>query len=320
MQAPSPPMPEYDQIVKGNITIKKTSKHNYRITFSKIGKFLVYQVWDKDNTDLNSNRSVFYTSAKKWVDNFNDINKDLKQKKKPLFTPTTVIEMEDRDDNYAFVIHKAYLNSHGQVVFTVSTKEIKIESSNTSSKNLIKIPCGKFNNVRFDIDAVDDDTTILSNFSMEYDEKLVGGGHRYKNVTNPKTNKPLTRTELVSILKKYNIGYEIIGSNYFITTNGGGFSGGPMTVEYDTFFSSVDEALKGDVSTIKLQKCNQKICDTGGFMITIEDWNQLIFSITIDDGQIPSKLMAFAPGLFKEPFPVALVDVDPTKLTSIRFV
>ena len=75
------------------------------------------------------------------------MNKDLKQKNKPLFTPTTVIEMEDQDENYAFVIHKARLNTCGHVVFTVSTKEI------TSSKKLIKIPRGKFNNVRFDIDA-----------------------------------------------------------------------------------------------------------------------------------------------------------------------
>ena len=61
--------------------------------------------------------------------------------------------MEDQDENYAFVLLKARLNTCGHVVFTVSTKEIKLESNNTSSKKLIKIPCGKFNNVRFDIDA-----------------------------------------------------------------------------------------------------------------------------------------------------------------------
>jgi len=152
MRTTEPSYPEFDQIVKGNISIKKLSKDNYRITFSKIGKFLVYQVWDKDNAmNLNSNRFVFYLSAKEWVKNFNDMNKDLEQKKKPLFTPTTIMEMED-DDNYAFVIHKACLNASGHIVFTVSTKEIKLESNNTSSKKLIKIPCGKFNNVRFDID------------------------------------------------------------------------------------------------------------------------------------------------------------------------
>jgi hypothetical protein len=142
------------------------SKHKYRITFSKIGKFLLYQVWDKDNAgNLNSHRLVFYLSAKKWIDHFNNMNKNLKQKKKPLFTPTTVIEMEDQDENYAFVIHKAYLNASGHVVFTVSTKEIKLESNNTSSKKLIKIPRGKFNNVRFDIDADNNDFDVVYNKS-----------------------------------------------------------------------------------------------------------------------------------------------------------
>jgi hypothetical protein len=58
--------------------------------------------------------------------------------------------METEDDIYAFVIHKACLNSHGQVVFTVSTKEISLQ--NNTSKKLVRIPCGKLNNVRFDID------------------------------------------------------------------------------------------------------------------------------------------------------------------------
>jgi hypothetical protein len=155
-----PIIPAYDQVVKGNVSIKKMSKHKYKITFSKIGKFLVYQVWDKDSVNLNKKRPVFYISAKKWINHFNDTNKDLKQKNKPLFTPTTVIEMEDQDDNYAFVIHKAYLNTRGHVVFTVSTKEI-----NTSSKKLIKIPCGKFNNVRFDIDAPQNGLGIVYNKS-----------------------------------------------------------------------------------------------------------------------------------------------------------
>jgi hypothetical protein len=159
----TPPIyPAFDQVVKGNVSIKKISKHKYRITFSKIGKFLVYQVWDKDSVNLNKKRTVFYTSAKIWINHFNDINKDLKQKNEPLFTPTTVIEMEDQDDNYAFVIHKAYLNTRGHAVFTVSTKEI---NTNTSSKKLIKIPCGKFNNVRFDIDAPNNGIGIVYNRS-----------------------------------------------------------------------------------------------------------------------------------------------------------
>ena len=60
--------------------------------------------------------------------------------------------METDDEvSYAFVIHKAYLDRHDRVVFTVSTKEIQLATN--CSKKLIKIPCGKFKNMRFDIDA-----------------------------------------------------------------------------------------------------------------------------------------------------------------------
>ena len=149
----------FDQIVKGNVSIKKSksSKDRYTITFSKIGKFLMYQVWDKDNASKqNDNRIVRYVSAKNWVKVFIGVNKILEDNDndEPLFAPTTIMETED-DDIYAFVIHKACLNSHGQVVFTVSTKEISI-GNDTSSQKLMpnrQLPKGKCNNVRFDIDS-----------------------------------------------------------------------------------------------------------------------------------------------------------------------
>ena len=147
--------PSFDQIVKGNVSIKKSksSKDRYTITFSKIGKFLVYQVWDKDSVILNKKRKVGYLSAKDWVKDFKKGNERL-ENGKPLFRPTTIMETED-DDIYAFVIHKACLNSHGQVVFTVSTKEISI-GNDTSSQKLMpnrQLPCRKLNNARFDIDS-----------------------------------------------------------------------------------------------------------------------------------------------------------------------
>ena len=141
--------PSFDQIVKGNVFIKKLSKDKYRITFSKIGKFLLYQVWDKDSVNLNKKRSVGYVSAKEWIKAFRGYNKELDNNDEPLFTPTTIMETED-DCNYAFVIHKAYLNSCGNVVFTVSTEEISLR--NNSSKKLVRLPEGKCNNMRFDID------------------------------------------------------------------------------------------------------------------------------------------------------------------------
>jgi acyl carrier protein len=144
-------LPAFDQIVKGNVSIKKLSKQRYRITFSKIGKFLLYQVWDKDDVNkINAKRQVRYVSAKNWVKRFNTFNTILKENDKPLFTPTTIMETENR--NYAFVIHNASLNSCDKVVFTVSTEEISLQ--NNTSKKLVQLPEGKCNNVRFDIDFV----------------------------------------------------------------------------------------------------------------------------------------------------------------------
>jgi len=152
--------PSFDQIVKGNVSIKKLSEHRYRITFSKIGKFLMYQVWDKDSVNLNKKRSVGYVSAKKWIREVKKYNEEL-ENDEPLFTPTTIMETED-DHIYAFVIHKAYLNSHGQVVFIVSTKEISLQ--NNTSKKLVQLPCGKCNNVRFDIDDLGNPAKWIASF------------------------------------------------------------------------------------------------------------------------------------------------------------
>ena len=119
----------------------------------------MYQVWDKDNVNnQNDKRSVFNLSAKKWISEFVEKNENLKENNKPLFTPTTIMETED-EVSYAFVIHKAYLDRHDRVVFTVSTKEIQL--ANNCSKKLINIPCGKFKNMRFDIDTSDVACAIL---------------------------------------------------------------------------------------------------------------------------------------------------------------
>jgi hypothetical protein len=156
---PPPSFPRFDQIVKGDVSIKKLGKDKYRITFSKIGKFLVYKVWDKDDTKLNSKRLVEYLSAKEWVKLFNINNKDLEQKNKHLFTPTTIMEIAY--EVYAFVIHKVYFKSC-HVVFTVSTKEIEISSN---SDKITKLPIGTYKNIRFDIDAPNNGWGVVYNKS-----------------------------------------------------------------------------------------------------------------------------------------------------------
>jgi len=146
---PAPVLPEFDQVVKGNVDIKQLSKKKYKITFSKIGKFLLYQVWSDSSKKLNENRSVYYRKAKKWVQDFKSLNASLKASNKPLFTPTTVMEIGN--NKYIFVIHKAKLNGKGHVVFKVSTEEIK--SSSGTSKKMLKLPHGHHDGVRFDIDS-----------------------------------------------------------------------------------------------------------------------------------------------------------------------
>jgi hypothetical protein len=119
----------------------------------------MYQVWDKDNVNnQNDKRSIFYVTAKKWVNAFMKRNKNLKKENKPLFTPTTIMETADEVE-YAIVIHKAYFDRDDHIVFTVSTKEIQL--ANNCSKKLIKIPCGKITNMRFDID------NFLTNMSIK---------------------------------------------------------------------------------------------------------------------------------------------------------
>ena len=143
---PTPPvLPKFDQVVEGNIDIKQLSKKKYKITFSKIGKFLKYQVWSDSSKKLNENRSVYYQKAKLWVQDFNKLNALLKASDKPLFKPTTVMEIGFK--KYLFVLDKAKLKGKDNVVFKVSTKEIKL-----SDKKMLKLPRGHHDGVRFDID------------------------------------------------------------------------------------------------------------------------------------------------------------------------
>ena len=139
------PLPDFDQVVQGNVDIKQLSGKKYKITFSKIRKFLLYQTWSDSSQQLNEDRKVFYQNAKLWIKNFNLRNDSLKASDKPLFTPTVVMEIGS--NKYLFVLNKAKLNGKGHVVFKVSTKEIK-----SSDKKILKLPHGHHDGVRFDID------------------------------------------------------------------------------------------------------------------------------------------------------------------------
>jgi len=65
------PHREYDQILSGDVTIKKVASDDYthKITFSKnnISKVLMYQVWSDSSVELNNNRIVKEVKATTWV-------------------------------------------------------------------------------------------------------------------------------------------------------------------------------------------------------------------------------------------------------------
>jgi thioredoxin 1 len=164
--APAPVF--FDQVVKGNVYIKQMSKNKYKITFRKIDNFLKYQVWSDSSKNLNERRIVYYQKAKKWVQDFILLNTNLKKKSKPLFTPTAVIEIGN--NKYVFVLDKAKLNCKDRIVFNVSTKEIVL--LNSTSKKMLKIPCGHHDCVRFDIDyvsnqSVDDNAVTTNTFETD---------------------------------------------------------------------------------------------------------------------------------------------------------
>ena len=148
---PAPPVlkREYDQILSGDVKITKVS-NGYKIVFSKknISKVLVYQTWSSTSAPLNNSRKVVEVKAKDWV-------KIFRTTRTVPFTPTTVMELRDGKGKYkkhVFVINDANVNKHGEVVFRVSSNDIN-SNSNSTTKQLKKIPTGEFHNARFDVDA-----------------------------------------------------------------------------------------------------------------------------------------------------------------------
>ena len=175
---PEPASVFFDQVVKGNVYIKQLSKNKYKITFRKVDNFLKYQVWSDSSKNLNERRIVYYQKAKKWVQDFNLLNANLKKTSKPLFTPTAVMEIGN--NKYAFILDKAKLNCKDRIVFNVSTKEIVL--LNSTSKKMLKIPCGHHDDVRFDIDYVNPNGSTYENpineITFETDVKN-------SNISNP---------------------------------------------------------------------------------------------------------------------------------------
>ena len=148
--------PNYDQILSGDVTIKKSRRikeYQYKITFSKkeMGAVLEYQVFK--TTTNNDSRKVRYRKATSWVKkNFKQSNNNNNNN---TFKPTVVMELlhiKKRDCRYIFVMTDAKIK-HDKVVFYASLSPLQQYYSGKKTKFLI--PTGQFKNARFDIDAVE---------------------------------------------------------------------------------------------------------------------------------------------------------------------
>jgi hypothetical protein len=167
-----PVVREYDQVLTGNIKIKKISHgdSDHMITFSKkkISTIFIYQVLSRSNT-LNQNREFNELKATEWVK---------RAFSNPYYTPTTVMKLQygecpfhhknDKKDHYdkytvcrhVFVINRAKVNKCGQVVFYISSDVMTLPPKPNkylkSLKLAKKIPTTKcneeFHNVQFTID------------------------------------------------------------------------------------------------------------------------------------------------------------------------
>jgi len=66
------PCRQYDQILSGDVHIKKIKHGKYKMTYlnelkSKSSNLLVYQTWSEKYPELNTDREVLYVNLNKWI-------------------------------------------------------------------------------------------------------------------------------------------------------------------------------------------------------------------------------------------------------------
>ena len=131
----------YDQTTKQNATIsfnELTQIYRFEIQKNQENDMFMYQVWKKNNLELNSNRIYMYKKLRYWISYI--------FKKQSNFTPTTLIEINGLF--YPTVMIDATIEDDS-CVFYFKTSSITNPQGivlNTLPKN------GTYNNIRFDID------------------------------------------------------------------------------------------------------------------------------------------------------------------------
>jgi hypothetical protein len=141
---------EYDQTTKQNVSISFVDgKYRFEIKKPENNMYM-YQVWKKNNTNLNSDRKYKYISLREWITGFNIA------KKSENFTPTTSIELDN--SFYPTVMVDAKIEDDNCIFYFDSSLIV-----NQSDISLYQLPQnGSYNNVRFDIDSIIDMNTLLN--------------------------------------------------------------------------------------------------------------------------------------------------------------
>jgi hypothetical protein len=151
---------EFDQVTKQDAIIsydETTKKYRFEIQKPE-NDIYVYQIWKKNNTQLNNDRKYYYEKLGSWIDMFKISNRNLG------FTPTTLIEIdkEEKDNSGNTIIKEHFYPS----VLVDADREIRngveycvmyYENKTISPLQgivLEEMPkSGFFSGVRFDIDA-----------------------------------------------------------------------------------------------------------------------------------------------------------------------
>lgn len=158
---------EFDQVTKQNVVIfyDEVNKR-YRFEIQKPeNDIYIYQIWKKNNIQLNNSRHYYYEKLGNWINKFKISNLRYN------FTPTTLIEIDiEEKDNSGNIITKEHFYP---TVLIDASREIKngieycvlyFENKTISPLQgivLDEMPkSGIFNGVRFDIDSL---TTDLDN-------------------------------------------------------------------------------------------------------------------------------------------------------------
>ena len=134
----------FDQVTKQNVVVSydlTTQLYRFEIQTPENNVFM-YQVWKKNNDEMNSHRTYMNKSLRNWISIF---------KEQLNFTPTTLIEMKDSQqvsNFYPAVMVSASIEGNN-CVFYFDTKPI----SHSAGITIQELPkSGSYTNVRFDID------------------------------------------------------------------------------------------------------------------------------------------------------------------------